>query len=245
MNKQGEQGIEYVDLTSNPTGGCEHECRWQMPDGSTAICYAESIAHGLARKAYPHGFKHHYWRPEELKAPLKLKEPSRIFLGSMADLFGHWVPEAQIHAVLDMCREADWHTFLVLTKNAPRLLKFHFPANVHVGVSMPPTFMHGKRLTGQQQRIMMGRTLDVLAKLDLVSVRWISFEPLSFEVAPMLHKHGTPLEWAVIGAASNGKTTYQPDPWHVHQLLNHLDEAGVPIFFKGNLKWSPWRAEYP
>ena len=104
--------------------------------------------------------------------------------------------------------------------------------------------MFGKPLKPQQQRAMYGRTLDVLSKID-ASVKWISFEPLSFNAAPALRDHGCPLDWAVIGAASNGKTYYQPDPEHVESMLNVLDDYQVPVFFKGNLIWSEWREDYP
>lgn len=38
MNKQytspAKRGIEWTDYTWNPVGGCQHKCRWQMPDHS-------------------------------------------------------------------------------------------------------------------------------------------------------------------------------------------------------------------
>ena len=58
-------------------------------------CYAKGIAERFTT-GYPNGFEHHYWRPHSLDAPRKLKTPAGIFVGSMADLFGHWVPEEQI-----------------------------------------------------------------------------------------------------------------------------------------------------
>ena len=79
--------IEWTDYTWNPISGCQHGCRWHMPDGSTAICYAESVANSIAESAYPQGFEHHYWKPNLLTEPLSVKEPSRIFVGSMADVF--------------------------------------------------------------------------------------------------------------------------------------------------------------
>jgi hypothetical protein len=44
---------------------------------------------------YPFGFAptfHHY----RLDEPSKLKKPSTIFVGSMADMFGEWVPDSWI-----------------------------------------------------------------------------------------------------------------------------------------------------
>jgi protein gp37 len=56
-------------------------------------------------------------------------------------------------------------------------------------------------------------------------------------------KHGC--EWAVIGAASRGKQKFQPERQHVEHLLDWLDDAEIPTFFKGNLDWSPRREEFP
>jgi protein gp37 len=246
MNRQQKsptsRGIEWTDFTWNPVGGCKHACRWKMPDGSIAVCYAETIAERVARHAYPHGFEHHYWNPRMLDAPLKVKEPARIFLDSMSDLMGSWVPAEQVEQVLDICRKAPQHSFQLLTKNAPRLLHFKFPSNVWVGVSAPPSFMLGKALSFDQQKRMVSRQVEVLKQVD-VPVRWMSVEPLSFDIAPLLVN--SPLEWAVIGAATNGSRTYQPEKVWVEKLLRVLDDQKTAVFFKGNLKWDKWREDFP
>jgi protein gp37 len=267
MNKQGKLinsrvvgGIEWTKTiladsteqqgyTWNVIGGCLHQCRWQMPDGSTAICYAEEVAERLATAAYPHGFAHHYWHPDRLREPFTVKAPSRIFLDSMADLFGRWVPTEQIQAVLDTVCEAEHHTFQALTKNAPRLLGIKdFPPNLWLGVSSPPDQMLGQALTQAQQQKMLRRSLDVLSQFPS-RVTWMSFEPLSWDVSAIVADYPGALDWAVIGAASNGAKTYQPDPGHVQALIDVLDQQGVKVFFKGNLKGNaaanPWREEFP
>lgn len=237
-------GAESRGATSNPVGGCLHRCQWQMPDGSLAECYAKTVAEGVAPAAYPRGFEAHYWRPQELQKWARVQQPIRIFWDSMSDLFGRWVPADQVQAVLDAAGAAPWHTFLSLTKNAPRLLRFDLPANVWPGVSSPPDFMWGKRVSRETQTRMLRRMLAVLGSIK-GRVTWMSFEPLSWDVAPIVADYPGALRWAVIGAASNGKTKYQPDPAHVRALLDVLDAQDVPVFFKGNLRWSPWREEYP
>jgi protein gp37 len=253
MNKQQKtdsrgnitgMGIEWCSYTWNPIGGCKHACRWTMPDGSTAKCYAEEVAAGIARNNYQFGFDAHYWKPQLLSEPLKLKEPARIFLDSMSDLMGAWVPEDQIKAVLQVARQAEWHTFQLLTKNAPRLKQFVFPDNVWVGVSSAPDQMLGHTLDQNQQERYMHKALSTLSGLHS-PVTWMSFEPLSWGVAPIVAQYPNALKWAVIGAASNGSKYYQPNPRHVEALLKVLDGQGVPVFFKGNLNWSPWREEFP
>lgn len=248
MNKQdkgdGRRGIEWCTHTWNVIGGCKHRCRWDMPDGTTAICYAEAVANGVARDAYKNGFEHHYWNPQRLEEPLKLKEPARIFLDSMSDLMGHWVPDAHINQVLDICEKAHWHTFQLLTKNAPRLLKFDMPPNVWVGASMPPAQMFGNNLNEKQQIAMLRTTLQVLSAVK-APVRWMSFEPMSWDCAWIVRDEAPELEWSVIGAATNGPKAFQPDPMHLIDLLAVLDEQKTAVFFKGNLKWHDWREEYP
>ncbi|HML21839.1 MAG TPA: DUF5131 family protein [Aggregatilinea sp.] len=242
------RGIEWTDQSWNPVRGCEQGCCWEMEDGSVATCYAKAVAEGVASAAYPNGFEAHYFRPDSLDEPLKLKEPNKIFLGSMTDLFGVWVPEKQLRQVLAVCREAHWHTIQTLTKNPGRLLKFAdlFPRNLWVGVSMPPTIMRGNTLTQVQQSRYMDKTLDVLSTLKpRVPVRWLSLEPLSFDVGPMLWAYEDAVNWIVVGAASNGPKKYQPDPEHVRHVLRFADAHRIPVFMKGNLEWPHRREEFP
>ncbi len=239
---QNKRGIEWADYTWNPVAGCQHGCRWKMPDGTIAICYAEAVAERIATSAYSEGFSHHYWRPEVLEAPLKVRKSAKIFLDSMSDLMGHWVSEEEILKVLEVCRQASQHQFQLLTKNAPRLLQFDFPDNVWVGVSAPPTYMMGKQLSYEQQKRMVDRQVEVLHQVK-AKIRWMSIEPLSFDIAPLLEN--SPLEWAVIGAATNGAKTYQPKPEWVQNVLKVLDEQGTKVFFKGNLEWSYRLEDFP
>lgn len=258
MNKQAKRnrdgsirsrGIEWTDYTHNPLGGCFHDCKWTMPDGKEASCYAGAVAGGVAGNAYPQGFEHLYWKPETLNRPLGQKAPSRIFLGSMTDVFGARVPDEYIREILEMCRKAHWHTFQILTKNAPRLEAFDIPVNVWIGASSPPDFMFGRALTQQQQARMLERTLKTLARVS-VPVRWISFEPLSWDVSEIVARYPGAIQWAVIGAASNGRQEFPPAPDHFIRLLEVLDAQGVKVFYKGNLRSLPeaaaaWREDFP
>jgi len=243
MNKQRrgkKRGIGWTDYTWNPVSGCTFGCEWDMPDGSRAQCYAKTIAEGVAKAAYPSGFDKITFHPERLEEPCKVTTPSRIFVGSMSDLFG-----ALSHAIRDVMRVAadcPQHQFQVLTKNPKRLWGvpgLEIPLNVWLGVSMPPTFMNGKRV---DQSRYMEMAMDSLERFP-DHITWLSLEPLSFDVAPYLY---TPvIDWLVIGAASNGRTYFQPEPTHVQNVLDLADEKGIPVFMKSNLMWSPRRKEMP
>ena len=258
MNKQpAPKGIEWTRIrladgrelpgaTWNPTGGCLHGCTWEMPDGSIAECYAKTIAERFTQ-AYPQGFEHHYWRPAKLDEPLREKQSHGVFVGSMADLFGRWVPLEQREQVFDVMARADWHVFQVLTKY-PRMLKLqaNWPYNVWAGISVPS----GHSRDGAKGRRAFWQYLNDLVYVG-AAARFISFEPLWFDAAAVLREwqaaHGArlPFEWAIIGAASNGSKTYQPAPVHVESLLEICDADDVPVFFKGNLEWGPWRDDFP
>jgi protein gp37 len=245
--KREENGqlIELQGYTWNPTGGCKHGCTWQMPDGSITECYAKTIAERFT-SAFDKGFEEHYWRPHQLNEPLKLKTPAGIFVGSMADLFGHWVPKEQICQVLEVMKKADWHIFQTLSKFPIRLPEFNpFPDNVWVGVSLPAGHLMSETGGARALKAYLGHMAKIQAK-----TRFMSIEPLWFEAAPVFEawitEHGRlPFEWVIIGAASNGSKIYQPKKEWVQHLLDIMDELNIPVFFKGNLEWNEWREQFP
>lgn len=241
--------IEWTDATWNPGSGCLHGCRWVMSDGSVAICYAESVANRIAKSVYNEGFDHAYWKPEHLDSPKKVTTPLKIFVGSMWDMFGHWVPDEQIQAVLNVARECPQHTFQLLTKNPVRTKHFDMPQNVWVGASMPPDTMWGKDLTQSQQYRMLETTMKALAETN-ASIKWLSCEPLSWDISVIVAQYSGVLDWAVIGAASNGAKLYPPAEKDFVRLHNVLKFQHVPVFFKGNLKSLTvaavdWREDFP
>jgi len=158
-----------------------------MPDGTRAECYAKVLAEqGVAKSAYPHGFEHHYWREGRLGEMRRRKIPSLIFIDSMSDLFGHWVPDEHIRIVLDEVKNSPQHICQALTKNAPRILEYLeiLPDNLWVGVSSPPDEIWGNPLSQNQQAKMLGRQLAILSAVrtsrpDIIT--WMSVEPLSWD----------------------------------------------------------------
>lgn len=253
--KTGGRGIEWCDRTVNATGGCLHDCKWEMPDGTIAGCYAKALAeNGVAKAAYPQGFEHHYWRPGQLNALRAGAEPELRFVDSMSDLFGIDVPHDHVTRVLEAMYDAPHHAFQSLTKAAPQLLKYLdvLPPNLWVGVSSPPDWFMGKRLSRQQQEKMLRRAMEVLREVRerTGNIVWMSAEPVSWDLAEVIDgDFNHPLDWCVIGAASNGRAYYQPETRHIAGLLSMFDVSETPVFFKGNLRPSfrpaaaagPWR----
>lgn len=240
--KTGARGIEWCSETRPVFGGCFHECRWRMPSGEIAKCYAEELAeNGLAKGGYPHGFQHHYWRGEKsLRELVAGAAPELIFCDSMADMFGAWIPEEQlVTALAAMGTGGRHHTYQALTKAPKRLGKYAaaLPPNLWAGISSAPDFFMGRELSRDQQERYMHAALQTLAAVRETTgnIVWMSVEPLSWNVAPIIAQYPA-LDWAIVGAASSGRKYYQPDAAHVDALLDVLDSQGVAVFYKGNIR---------
>jgi len=178
-----------------------------MPDGTIAVCYAEDLAeNGVAKKAYPNGFEHHYWRPDALRQLSAGDEPLLIFGDSMSDMFAANVPEGHVRAILAEMRKAPHHTYQSLTKAAPQLLQYlpDLPPNLWVGCNSPPDSFMGRRMSHDQQKSMLRRSLAVLreVKEKTGNIVWMSAEPISWDLTSVIDEQH-PLDWIVVGAASD------------------------------------------
>jgi protein gp37 len=157
-----------------------------------------------------------------LDQPYKVKKPAKIFVCSMADLFGDWVPQDWIESVLQIVRGCPWHTFQFLTKNPKRLSFWNpWPDNCWVGTTV----------TNQEDMHRVMEMWNVLSK-----VRFISYEPL---LGPIdIGLSGAYIDWAIIGAMT-GPGAAKVDPAWVQGLVDQYRAAGVPVFLKDNLYREP------
>jgi protein gp37 len=262
MNEQKPpKGIEWTRIrhldgtirrgfTWNPIAGCLHDCEWNIA-GQRAECYAKTIAEKFTA-AYPEGFATYYWHEKRLREPLALAEPAGIFPDSMSDLFANWVHHEHLSLILDVMRQAHWHIFQSLTKNTVGYKNVdNLPLNLWLGISSPPDHMFKKELSDRQKQAYLHTALKTLQNLAQQGyVTWMSFEPLSQDWADIVSQYPGAIQWAVIGAASNGRTYYPPEEQHVRNLLDVLNIEQVPVFYKGNMKSLPyarqnWRVEFP
>ncbi len=223
-----------------------------MPDGFEVECYAKNIAERVAKRIYPDGFApltikedrviKAYWSELQELNKWRTRKPSEVFVGSMADTFGPWVPDEYVGMILDMARLTKQNLYFFLTKNPVRYLEWEgkLGPNMLMGASMPPSSMNGQSLDEKAQRRMLEKSLNILASLKART--WMSFEPLSWDVAAFLKTLDVDLvraalDWAVIGAASNGTHYYQPEEDWLFDLTRYLQDLGVPIFLKGNIQY--------
>ena len=244
-----EKPIDVIPgYTWNPVAGCMHNCRWHMPEGNIAKCYAETTAEGVAKKSYPQGFAHHYFRQNMLHHPRGVRGPAKIFLDSMSDLLGNWVHEDEIEKVFAVVAQRPDLQFQLLTKNPTRLNiladSVWFPENLWIGFSTPPEEFNHHHMDERRKNAYMRAALKAIGRRQQDNLVWLSAEPLSWDVVQVLADF-PPLDWIVIGAASDESRYYQPDPKHLASLLTYAAEYDIPVFFKGNLSQQPPRADFP
>ena len=109
--------IQWTDATWNPVTGCD-----KISPGCKH-CYAERLAHRLhamGNPRYANGFAVTL-HADQLALPLRWRQPRRIFVNSMSDLFHEAVAEPFIHQIFAVMAQARQHTFQVLTKRSARL----------------------------------------------------------------------------------------------------------------------------
>src|ERR1700719_3090755 len=112
--------IEWTDATWNPVTGCT------KISAGCDNCYAARFSERF-REVPGHPFESGFdltLRPERLQQPLSWREPRRVFVNSMSDLFQKEVPDSFIDSVFATMEEANWHTFQVLTKRSSLMVKY-------------------------------------------------------------------------------------------------------------------------
>lgn len=116
--------IEWCDYTWNPVVGCKHGCSY---------CYARRMNNRF--KWIPKWDEPQFF-PERLVEPYKLKKPATIFVGSICDLFGEWIPREWISLILNVAKDLPLHTFMFLTKNPVKYVGFLYAENIWLGATV-------------------------------------------------------------------------------------------------------------
>src|SRR6202030_981073 len=208
--------IEWTDATWNPVTGCS-----KITAGCD-FCYAERFSERF--RAVPgHPFENGFdltLRPERLAQPLQWRQPRRIFVNSMSDLFHKEMPTTFIDSVFDTMEAADWHTYQVLTKRSSLLVRYLrsrygtrlAPSHIWLGVSIEgaKTFVRLKHLRGAR-----------------ATVKFVSFEPFWVPWAKSISR-------ALTGALSAGRAVPGARPiaeeW-VIEIGDQCRAANVAFFF--------------
>jgi protein gp37 len=198
--------IEWCDYTWNPITGCLHACPY---------CYARWLYARFGWNFTP------AFHPERLDKPARVRKPSRIFVGSVSDVFGAWVPSSWIEQVFDTVEKCPQHTFMFLTKNPERCQDFDWPPNAWAGASA------GRPVNMDRARSLQG---------CLASKRYLSAEPLLAPVRLTICDWPFPPDWLIIGAQT-GPGAVPPRLEWICDLVTDARDLGIPIYAKSNLQW--------
>ncbi|MGD0871014.1 MAG: phage Gp37/Gp68 family protein [Bryobacteraceae bacterium] len=205
--------IEWTDATWNPVTGCS-----KISPGCK-YCYAEHLAYRLQAMGqvnYRNGFGVTL-QPHMLEHPLRWRQPRRVFVNSMSDLFHDDVPAPYIMRVFDVMAQAPWHQYQVLTKRSERLLELN-------------------PILKWQPQIWMGVSVeneDYLFRVEHLrrtgaAIKFLSIEPLLGRLRN-LRLRG--IDWVIVGGES-GPHARPMDPAWVRELRDRCGSAHVPFFFK-------------
>lgn len=217
--------IEWALWSWNPVTGCQTNCEY---------CYARDIANRLYEKLPAEKRFYPTFYPDRLSAPENTKFPeldqasdsiermglTNVFVCSMADLFGNWVPTEWIDAVLQRIEDSPQWNFIILTKFPQRLLEFEFPKNAWIGTTVD-----------MQARVK--KAVEIFSQLD-ATVHFLSCEPLLENLTfPSLKM----FDWVIIGGASESTKTSEfrpPRDW-INSLEDQAHQAGCKVYEKTNL----------
>ncbi len=288
--------IDWCDSTWNPVTGCLHGCEYCYARGiahrfggwtdSNGDTYHDEIIRsdgqireldnplyvsrgekpGKYPKApYPYDFipTLHRYRLNDYVG----KKSRNIFVCSMADLFGDWVPDSWIEEIFEACEKAPQHNYLFLTKNPNGIPR---SSNIYNGIfgRHSDNYWFGTTVTCQrdlEDRLwsllqVRGHSFlsiePLLDKLDLNCI-WVSEK--NKEVILSLPKkiayyfgsgqsYHMP-EWVIIGAETGrrkGKVVPQRE-W-IEDIVSKCRKADIPIFMKSSLAdiWGePLIQEFP
>lgn len=235
--------IEWCDSTWNPVTGCLHGCEYcyakriaERFGGHTDVLHAseypeeyegkihvldEPLVNGDSKAAYPFGFEPTLLR-YKLDEPLRKKKPQTIFVCSMADLFGRWVPTKWIVEVLDACRAAPQHRYLFLTKHPARYMELDEMA-----------------LLPREENFWYGST----AATAEAPMFWSDEHRTFASLEPLLGPMGKPqagdmhgCDWYIIGAETgNRKGKVTPEREWVQEIVDYCRASGKPVFMKDSL----------
>ena len=226
--------IDWAEMSWNPITGCRHNCEYcyarriaerfgghmEAPARVGAAELEEPVLKDGKMVPYPYDFfpTLHRYRLDEAE---RKSRPRNIFVGSMADIFGRWIPTVWIAEILEHCQKAMQHNYMFLTKNPERYVQLE-------EITLLPrekNFWYGSTVTTEYSQYFHSTEHKT----------FLSIEPLMGR----LGKLAKPLEgidWVIIGAMTGPQgAKHQPEREWVEDIVERCRQSGIPVFMKSNL----------
>lgn len=251
--------IDWCDSTWNPVTGCLHGCEYcyarniahrfggftELEDTDLdyeKICESNIVEiekplkylndkGKIGKSAYPFFFKPTLYR-YKLNEPQKWKKGRNIFVCSMDDLFGKWVPDSWIEKVFNACEKAPQHNYLFLTKNPQRYVEL-----AEKGILRRLDNMwYGSTVTAMEEYFSSEKTYNT----------FLSIEPMLSSASPSTIEG---VEWIIMGAETGRrKDKVIPEKRWIERIVEDCKRRNIPVFMKSSLAniWGePLIQEFP
>ena len=251
--------IEWCTASWNPIRGLAPN-RWMCRRISPGCdrCYASTMNHRWGGQEYePVNGSAPQVRLDAgvLALPLKWRQPRRVFVCSMTDLFGEWVPDEWIDRLFAVMALTPRHQYQVLTKRPKRMRDYlsssAAPKRIgqymtlpliltHPGSIEPPGdmmaewFRHG--VPWPLPNVWLGTSIELNRyswranplRATPAAVRFISAEPL---LGPLPGLDLTGIDWLITGGESGAGHRPCEVEW-VRDLRDRCQAQGTAYFFK-------------
>lgn len=233
--------IEWAQETWNPVTGCT-----KISEGCLN-CYAERIT----KRFWDKPFSQIVCHKDRLDQPSHWRDPRRIFVCSMSDLFHPDVPDEFIWSVFDEISHNRRHTYIILTKRPERMKvwfekhsrrfwHYHAPDEPqHEYVSAPwpdPRIWLG--VTAETQ-MRADERIPILLQIP-AAVHFVSVEPMLSGIDLWQYLKGNRdiskgLDWVICGCESGPGARPMMAEWP-YELMVQCQNAGVPFFHKQRME---------
>ena len=243
MNKSE---IDWCDFTWNPVTGCGRGCAYcyarkqalrfagdvrvnitdpqlHAVDGPKGKIYTlpQPFKNGRGKTIpHPAGFvpTFHEYRLGDIA---RKKKPASIFVCSMADLFGPFIPDEWIEKVFEACKAAPWHHYMFLTKYPERYADLENAGKLPTA-SECPNFWYGTTITNPTDPYFhhIGNRVNT----------FLSIEPIrgSLEFGILNGVH-----WIIVGAETgNQKGKVTPRRSWIAGVVEAAYNAHIPVLLK-------------
>lgn len=221
--------IEWATATWNPWIGCS------KVSPACDNCYAEQYANRF-------GDFNKIRRTSDATfyAPLKWKEPKRIFVCSLSDFFHENVPIGWFQEAITIMKKCPQHIFMLLTKRPENMVNRLLASNL----SLPKNVWLGVTAENQEQA---DKRIPYLLNMP-AALHFVSCEPLLGPVDLKLCEEDTNnpnniyedrrhyLNWVICGGESGPKARPMHPDW-ARSLRDQCAAARVPFLFK---QWGEW-----
>ena len=233
---------------------CCHECQWTT-EGTGDIHDLNEPIYDFdnGRNApYPFDFDPTFHR-YRLDEPQRWKRPRTIFVCSMADLFGEWVPDEWIQQVFAACKAAPLHRYLFLTKNPDR----YFSLRSNGELPNEKNFFYGITMDTKWSALKGVRLLITNESGAAIGGNRLNHANFFASVEPMLEDFGQVVSgliavhvpWIIIGAETGRrKDIVKPEKEWVMRLSVQSKKLGGAVFMKESIReimGDDFRQEFP